>query len=173
MQEERLNYDESQMVVVGKFKGTYGLKGWIKLDSYLDRKHWKKIKRIFLRRKTGEFVPFEIESTRTHGKDLVLKLSGIDSMEDASKVASARVFLPKEDLPKKKRGEYYYFELEGLDVYLEDGTNLGKVTSIYDSHPYVFLLVDGDKLYIPFVKEIVLKVERDKIVVSNILKDLL
>ncbi len=173
MRKGEAKYDQSQMVIVGKFRGTYGLSGWIRLEPYLDKRHWKKIKNIFLQKKTGEFVTFSIESLKAHGKDLIIKLHHIDCIESASKVASAKVFLPKEHLPKKKKGEYYYFELEGLDVYTEDGTKLGKVTGIYESQPYVFLVLDEDKLYVPFVKEIVLEVKEDRVVVSNMMKDVL
>ena len=172
MHKDIKEYDESQMILVGKFVDTYGLKGWLKLDPHLDKIHWRKVKRIFLKKRRGGFVPFEVEARRTHGDYILLKLVGYDSIDSVSSFSYAKVFLPKEELPKKNKDEYYYFELEGLDVYAEDGTFLGKITAVQDMRVYSLLEVDKGKLYIPFVEELVLRVEKDKVVVSNQLKSL-
>ncbi len=161
------------MVVVGKFVDTYGLKGWLKLEPYLEKRHWKRIKRVFLKRKGGGFVPFDVEGIKSHGELLLVKLSGCDSVEKARSLSSAKVFLPKDELPKKEKDEYYLFELEGLEVYSEDGTRLGKITGIQELKPYALLEIDKGRLYVPFVKELVLDVEDGRMIVSKSLKALL
>ncbi len=173
MQNEKIDYDQSQMVVVGRFVDTYGLNGWLKLKPYLDRKHWRRIKRVFLKKKRGGFVPFDVDGIKNHGKLLLVKLSGFENTERAQSLSSATVFLPKEELPKKKRDEYYFFELEGSEVYSEDGTKLGKITDIQELKPYALLEIDKGRLYIPFVKGLVLEVKDGRIVVSTSLKALL
>ncbi|RME08385.1 MAG: 16S rRNA processing protein RimM [Aquificota bacterium] len=167
--------EENQYVVIGKVLDTYGLKGELKVQTYLERRHWSKIKRVFLKRKGGEYVPFSVEYTKPHGKDqLILKFEGFNAIEQVEAFRGAKIFLPEEELPKKKRGEYYYFELEGLEVLTESGKQVGRVSGIIEQKPYDLLEVDGGRLYIPFVEALVkdVRLKEGKVIVKDILAEL-
>jgi 16S rRNA processing protein RimM len=175
MQKREETHEENHYVVIGKILDTYGLGGGLKLQAYLDRKRWKGIRRVYLKRRGGPYVPFELESLKAHGKDqLIVKFAGFDSLEKVKGFKGAKVFLPRKELPSKKRGEYYYFELEGLEVITESGKPLGKVSGVVEQKPYDLLEIDGGKTYVPFVKELVkdVNIEGRKLVVSNILSEL-
>ena len=175
MQEKGFVSEENQYVVVGRIADTYGLKGELKVEPYLDAKHWKSLKRVFLKRKGGSYVPFEIERVRPHNKDLlIVKFVGYDDLTSVEGFRSARIFLPKEELPKKRKDEYYYFELEGLEVFTEEGKRLGKITGIISQKPYDLLEIDGGRTYIPFVKALVkeVRLKDGKVLVSKILEGL-
>lgn len=175
MQEKEKTHEKNHYVVIGKIIDTYGLGGGLKVKAYLDRKHWKNIKRVFLKRRGGPYVPFELGSLRAHAKDqLIVKFAGFDSLEKVKGFRGAKVFLPREELPSKKRGEYYYFELEGLEVITESGKSLGRVSGVVEQKPYDLLEIDGGRTYVPFVKELVrqVKLKEGKLVVSDILSEL-
>ncbi|RMH05633.1 MAG: 16S rRNA processing protein RimM, partial [Aquificota bacterium] len=162
-------------VVVGKIVDTYGLKGELKVEPYLEAKHWKKLKRVFLKRKGGPYVPFEVERVRPHGKDkLLLKFVGYDHLSSVEGFRSAHIYLPKEELPKRGKDQYYYFELEGLEVFTEGGKRLGKITGVLSHKPYDLLEIDQGKTYIPFVKALVkeVRLKEGKLLVSHILEEL-
>ncbi|WP_340695880.1 ribosome maturation factor RimM [Hydrogenobacter thermophilus] len=167
-------HEESHFVVIGKIIDTYGLKGEIKIDPYLEKKYWKGLKSIFLKRKGGDYIPFEIESVKQHGKYVIVKFFGCESLDEAKKYLSAKVFLPSHQLPKRKRNEYYYYELEGLEVYTESGKFLGRVTGVTQVKPYHLLELDHGKGYIPFVKHLVKDIDIDgkRIKVSDILSQI-
>ncbi len=175
MQGEKAINEENHYVVIGKVFDTYGLKGEIKVQTYLDKKHWSKIKRVFLKRKAGGYVPFSVDYARGHGEDqLILKFEGYDRVEDVEAFRGAKVFLPKEELPKKREGEYYYFELEGLEVLTEKGVPIGKVSGVVEQKPYDLLEVDGGRLYIPFVEALVkeVRLREGRVIVRDILAEL-
>ncbi|MEZ0361212.1 MAG: ribosome maturation factor RimM, partial [Hydrogenobacter sp.] len=132
------------------------------------------LKSIFLKRKGGDYIPFEIESVKQHGKYVIVKFSGCESLDEAERYVSAKVFLPSHKLPKRKRDEYYYYELEGLEVYTESGKSLGKVTGVTQVKPYHLLELDHGRGYIPFVRQLVKEVDikRKRIKVSDILSEL-
>ena len=169
-----INNDENQYVVVGKIKDTYGLQGGLKVEAYLDPKHWKRIKRVFLKRKSGEYVAFTINKLKAHNKDLIIYFEGFDSLDRVEAFRGAKIFLPSSELPKKKVDEYYYFEIEGLGVFTEGGKFLGTITGILEQKPYDLLEVDGGRLYIPFVKELVkdVKLKEGRLIVDERLSEL-
>ncbi|WP_029551225.1 ribosome maturation factor RimM [Thermocrinis jamiesonii] len=162
-------------IVVGRVTSTFGLNQELKVETYLPPKEWKGIKRIFFKKKGGDYVPFEVEKLKAHGKKwVVLKLKGVDSQEGAKKFIGAKIFLPQEDLPKRKEGEYYFFELEGLEVRSNSGEYLGRVSGVVEVKDNVYLEVNGGKVLIPFTKVFVLEVKPDEgyLVVADMLKEL-
>ena len=162
-------------VVAGKIVDTYGLKQDLKVEAYLPPKEWKDLKEVFLKRRGGDYVPFELERSKVHGKRwVIIRLKGINSQEEAKKFVGAKLFLQRSQLPKRKEGEYYFFELEGLEVRSSEGKYLGKVSGVVDIKDRVYLEVDGGKVLIPFIKEFILetKPEAGYLVVSSILEDL-
>ena len=90
-------HEENQFVVIGRVVDTYGLKGELKVEPYLEKRHWKKIKRVFLKRKGGDYVAFELESKKPHGRHLVIRFLGCSSIEDAKRFVSAKIFLRSEE----------------------------------------------------------------------------
>ncbi|WP_448587892.1 ribosome maturation factor RimM [Thermocrinis sp.] len=164
-----------EFVVLGRVADTYGLNQELKVEAYLPPKDWRHIKRVFFKRRGGDYVPFEIERVRGHGKRwVILKLKGVDSQEVAKRFIGAKVFFPSEELPKRKEGEYYFFELEGLEVRSEKGKSLGKITGLMDIKDKVYLEIDEGRMLIPFTKEFVLRAEPKEgyLVVSSLLEEL-
>lgn len=154
---------------------TYGLGGELKVQPYLEASHWPSLKKVFLKRKGGDYVPFEVRSLRRHGGgEIILRFEGCESIAHAERFKGAKLFLPKEELPRKARGEYYYYELEGLEVFTEKGKFMGRVTGVVEQKPYDLLEVEGGKLYIPFVRRLVkrVKLREGKLIVDRLLEEL-
>lgn len=162
-------------VVIGKIADTYGLNQELKVLAYLPPKEWKGIKKVYFKKKGGDYVPFELEKLRLHGKEWVLiKLKGVHSQEEAIRFLGAKVFLPKENLPKRKKDEYYFFELEGLEVRSQGGKVLGRVDSVSSDKDRVYLEINDGKVIIPFIKEFVLEVKPEEgyLVINSLLEEL-
>jgi 16S rRNA processing protein RimM len=98
----------------------------------------------------------------------------VQSQEDAIRFLGAKVFLPKENLPKRKKDEYYFFELEGLEVRNQKGKRLGRVHRVFSDKDRVYLEIEGGKVIIPFIKEFVLEVKPEEgyLVVISLLEEL-
>jgi len=146
-------------VIIGKIAGAFGRKGYVRLIPIADERVFKDLKRIYLKRKGGDYVPFEIEDIRRHKESFVIKMKGCGSMEEAEGFRNAHVFLPEEELPPLGEDEFYYYQLVGLNVYDSSGRKMGKVKSLQDIGPYHLVELDDGKTYIPFVSEIVKEVD--------------
>ncbi|WP_369700301.1 ribosome maturation factor RimM [Halomonas sp. I5-271120] len=152
-----------QHVVLGKLTSTYGVKGWLKVYSYtspmdgiLDYPEWQL-------RLDGKLVDRKLAQGRQHGKGLVAQLDGVTSREQAEQLAGAEILLPKQSLPPLEAGEYYWHQLEGLQVTTNDGESLGHVAYLFETGANDVMVVkdaDGKERLLPFLPdEVVLEVD--------------
>jgi len=148
-------------VIVGKIEDAFGYDGKLKVKIFAPQRLFETAEKLYLKRKTGEFVPFEVESVEVRGKKAYLKLKGIDSEEDALKAVGAHLYYPENQLPELKSGEYYYYQLVGSKVVDAAGNELGTVQYVHDTGMYPMLVLEND-LIIPFTKNFVLEVKPEE-----------
>mgnify|MGYP001091936284 CR=1 FL=1 len=72
-----------------------------------------------------------IDGIEELGGGMVLYLSGLQSREEAERLAGLRVYADQNDLPELLEGQYYYFELIGRPVFV-DGQPFGEVVDVED-----------------------------------------
>jgi 16S rRNA processing protein RimM len=152
-----------RLLTVGRIVGVHGVGGWVKIESFTEPRL-----RIFAYRpwrlKQAE-SEIEIESAQGHeqGKGMVAKLPGCDDREAAVAVVGAEIRIPRSALPKPKRGEFYWADLEGLEVVTVDGASLGKVSHLFATGANDVLVVRGEReRLIPYVTgQFVKKVDLD------------
>lgn len=162
------------LIAYGKITKAHGLSGGLKLLPFSRLpESLNSIKRIFIDSpgKRGP-EPFRLEECRFDKSSAIVRLEGIDSIEDAEGLIGRDVYIDESDLPGLEEGEFYWFELIGLDVYTEDGGYVGRVESLIDRALQSLLVVkDGRKealipLSEPIIKEINLK--ESKIIISPV-----
>lgn len=157
---------------VGKIVNTFGIKGEVKVALYTeDINNFKNNSKVYVNEKE-----MQVEKSRLQKNMLILKLKGIDNMNDAEDLRGSiiKVNRSKNDLPE---GTYYIADLIGLDVYTEDGNLFGKVTDIYNTGAndiYTVKTQDRKEVLLPAIKEVIKQVDiqNEKIIV-HILKGLI
>ena len=161
--------EEKEYVVIGKIADTFGIEGELKVIPYMPLEFFENLERVYLKRRGGDYVPFEVEWVDFMDNKVILKFKGYDSIEQVEQFKGAKIFLPKEELPELSEEEYYAYELVGMDVETDKGKKLGKVERVQDIGPYDALVLQGGNLLIPFVSDIVLKVDKEnkKIIVKE------
>ena len=105
-----------------------------------------------------------LELAWNHNEKLILKLSGVDSMDEAEQLRGAELCMRAEEREPLPEGEFYYDDLKGLAVIdLETRENLGTVVGFTEGiGPGVLEVqtpVEGAKggfetWQVPFAKEI-------------------
>ena len=162
------------LIVYGKITKTHGLSGELKLLPFSRLpESLNSIKRIFVDSPgKGGPEPFRLEECRLEKESAIIRLEGIDSIEEAETLIGRDVYIDETDLPGLEEGEYYWFELIGLDVYTEEGRYAGKVESLIDRALQSVLVVrDGGRetlipLSEPIIKEI--NLNESKIIISPV-----
>ena len=153
--------DKKEFVILGKVEDAFGNEGKLKVRIFAPQRLWEELNEVFLKKKGGDFLPFEVEHLEVRGKKAYLKLKGVDSADDALKMVGAHISYPQEKLPPLKPGEYYYFQLIGARVVDKEGNPLGEVQYIHDGVSYPMLVLNDERI-IPFTKNFVLEVDTDK-----------
>lgn len=150
--------NQAEYVIVGKIGSTYGVQGWVKIQSYTeltadiltytpwyleDKNDWKRIK---------------LEAGKEHGKGIIVKLPGYDNPEKARLLTGKRIAVLRSELPVLEKNEYYWSDLEGLTVINQSGLVLGKVIYLIETGSNDVLIVKGDNEHaIPYLPDDVVK----------------
>ena len=149
---------EDKRVVLGRVSGLFGVRGWLKVFSGTDPREgiigyspWQ----LCIR---NEWRSVTIEAGQRHGKNVVVKLAGVDDRDAAAALLDAEIAVWRSQLPTAEAGEIYWADLEGLSVRTVAGVELGTVESLLETGANDVLVVKGDReRLIPFVREQVVK----------------
>lgn len=158
MRQTERSVTETKPVILGQVTGLYGVKGWVKVHSYtepreaiLDYKDW-----LLLR--DGDWQSVRLVEGKRHGKTVIARLEGVNDRDVAATYVDDDIGVPREQLPDAGRDEFYWADLEGLQVVHQDGRVLGKVAYLLATGANDVLVVKGDQeILIPFVQGEVIK----------------
>lgn len=142
-------------IELGVINRTFGLKGEVRVYSETDfpALRFKKGAKMVLVSATGEATPVTVASFRDAGQFLFVSFKEIGSIEEAEKHLKDTILIAKEDA-KLPDGYYRNGELEGCEVYDENGTRLGKVKKVENNAPTANLRVareDKKDFFVPFL----------------------
>jgi len=143
---------------------TQGLHGAVRVDLMLDEDRLLESGRSIQLEINGSKRTVRIELFRRQHGRFVMKLAGIDSIEDAEKIIGAELRIPEAELPEAEQGSFYTFHLRGCRVYaILNGTDeyIGDVTDVLDGGGTSLLQIGSGKeeTLIPFAESIVKKVD--------------
>ena len=149
-----------EKIVMGKILGPHGIKGWIKIHPFTEKKDSLIDHKILMASKDEKlWQSFEVESMDVGDKFILVKFKGVDDRNTAEKLNKFFIGLDKSSLPKLDENNYYWHELIGLDVKNNEGMHFGKVDSLIETGANDVLVVLGDKEYlIPYIKQVILEV---------------
>lgn len=119
-----------KFVLLGKIVGVHGVRGELKLESYTEPRT-----RIF------GYQPWHVRSAkgerlvdgcrgRAQGKGIVAELPGVGDRDAAAALVGEEIWVARSVLPALPPGEYYWSDLEGLEVATTTGTALGTVSHL-------------------------------------------
>jgi 16S rRNA processing protein RimM len=157
-----------KLVTLGRICGAYGIKGWVKIRSYTQRRDDIARFKDWIVENRGVKQRMAVESSRPQGKDIVAKLVGVDDRDAARELTDAAVMVERAELPACAPGEYYWSDLEGLSVRTVAGEELGTIDHLLAMPAHDMLVLAGErKRLIPFVAgTIVRRVDIDAGVVT-------
>ena len=141
-------------IVVGKLGASYGIRGWLRMQSYTQEPD-----AIF------EYLPWtlgrakvDVEPVewRRAGMQFAVKLTGVDSPEAARDWTGLEISVSASQLPALANGEYYWSQLQGMQVMNTSGVDLGSVQSLIETGANDVMVVVGEReRLIPYVDSVV------------------
>lgn len=145
-----------RMVVLGRLGGPWGIKGWLKVESYTDPP--AAILRYpvwHVAAPRGSWAVVKLVGGRPQGsgRTMVVELEGVATPEAARLWGQREVATPRSQLPPTRPGEYYWDDLPGCRVATVAGRELGIISHFhaFPANP-VMVVRDGEaEHWVPLV----------------------
>lgn len=147
------------LILVGRVARAHGNKGQVIVNPDTDFPDDRFVVGAILRVGTAE-TPRRITSARFHQGRPVIGLEGIETMDDADRLAEAELKVPATTLAPLPEKTYYRHELVGCEVQDTEGRLIGEVAAVEGSIEMSRLVINAPhgEVLIPLVDEICVEV---------------
>jgi len=154
-------------LVTARIRSSHGAKGCVRAVSMSgETEHLLSLSHVVLRKGERERV-LEVEHAEQLGKDVLLKLAGVDTPEDARRYSTWEIWVDRSAAAEASDDEYFVADLVGCGVVV-DGAVRGTVNGVFESRESAFLeirTVSGDgsagTVLIPFSERSVGEIDVD------------
>ena len=151
---------ELEFITIGTILAPWGSKGELKVEVVTDfPQRFSPSSTVYINRQ-----PMTIVSTKWHKGKTIILLDTTDSVEDAQRLLGQPIEIHHSQLEPLPEGQYYHFQVIGLEVWTTRGEFLGNITDIISSKSndnYVVSGADGE-IIIPAIEDVVKSVDIDK-----------
>jgi 16S rRNA processing protein RimM len=152
--------NKKKFILAGSILGLHGLKGYIKVKSFLENpKDLFNFDKYFINK-----VSFSSLQLKFNKKSIfICELSGINSMEEAKNFVNNDIFIYKSSLPKTDKDEIYLNDLISFNVELESGLYLGELVKFYDfgAGPIIGVKQGHTEMMLPFSDNFIINIDQD------------
>jgi len=102
-----------------------------------------------------------LESIRVQGRVLVAKFAGVQDRAAAECLVGHDLEIAEDDVPDLPDGEYYTFQLEGLEVVTVAGERLGILEEVLDlpAHDVYVVRQEDREVLLPATEEVVKEID--------------
>ncbi len=164
---------ENNLLEIGQIVNTHGLRGDVKVMPWCDDPEiFHELAYVLI-----DGQEFEIEKSAIHKNMVLLKLEGINHINDAENYRNKILFVPREELGDLPDGTYYICDLLGCNVVTDTGRALGKIRDIIKTGSNDVYVVEDEtqnQTLIPVIEDCIKSVDIDaKRVIITPLKGLI
>jgi 16S rRNA processing protein RimM len=165
---------------VGKLVNTHGIRGEVRIVSRTDfpEERYKKGNRLYLfMPNQSEPVEVVVASRRVHKSFDLLTFEGYHNVNEVEKFKEAIVKVPEDQLGDLEEGEYYFHEIIGCKVLLQENMEeIGTVKEVLTpgaNDVWVVKANKGKDILIPYIDSVVKKVDvKEKTIIIEPLEGL-
>ena len=109
---------------IGVITTTHGVRGEVKVYPTTDPERFLSLDRVFL--DTGkEKKELHVTGVRFFKQLAIVKFKGIDNINDIERYKGCSLYVTREDAIPLEEDEYYIADLQGMQMYTEDGGIFG------------------------------------------------
>ncbi len=149
---------EKNLFPIGRVVKPHGVKGKMKVEYFGDDlRRFFSYREIFIQNETRGLEPYEILEVVTQPRRLILRLRGIEKIEETEPLIGKEIFVKKEALPELEEGEYYWADLLGMEVETQEGKRIGKVKEIIPTGANDVYVVEGKRgeIFLPAIEGVI------------------
>ncbi|MGH2536633.1 MAG: ribosome maturation factor RimM [Candidatus Promineifilaceae bacterium] len=148
--------ERPRFLAVGRIHSAHGIRGEVRVQVLAqDASRFQELEQLFL----GEADPrpVALEGARPHKSGVLLKLRGVDDRNAAEALRGQLLQVAWEDAVPLEDGEYYLYQLLGLQAYSDAGEHLGELVYVLETGANnVFVIkTAGAELLLPDIPEVI------------------
>jgi 16S rRNA processing protein RimM len=119
---------------------------------------------IFIEDEKGRPKAYEILEAIPQPPRLILRLKGIEKVEEAEPLMGKKILIEKEALVELEDGEYYWVDLLGMRVETQGGKRIGEVKEIFPTGANDVYVVEGKRgeILLPATEEVIRSIDLKK-----------
>lgn len=157
---------------IGQIVKVQGLKGDMRVYPLTDYKErFEELDWVYISDDTK--TKYEIEKVRYKGNVVILKIKGIDTINDAEKLIKKYLKIPRENARELEDDEYFISDLIGIKAYTVDGEYVGVLNDVLQTGANDVYLIKNDEnkeILIPAIKKFVpeLSIKDKKMIIDPI-----
>ena len=156
---------EKNLLPVGRVIKPHGVKGKMKVEYFgKDLHRFSFYREIFIEDEQGRLESYEVLEVIPHPPRLILRLKGIEKIEEAEPLIGKKILVEREALPELEEGEYYWADLLGVQVETQKGKRIGKVREIFSTGANDVYVVEGQRgeIFLPAIEEVIQSIDLKK-----------
>ena len=150
---------QPEFITIGKILAPWSTEGKLKVAVTTDfPQRFAPSAKIYINRQ-----PVTIDSITWHKGKAIIKVNTINDIKEAAKLPGQLIEIHRSQLHPLPEGQYYHFQLVGLEVRTTQGELLGNISEILptpSNDNYVVSGPKGDTL-IPAIEDIVKSIDLD------------
>jgi len=132
-------------IPVGQIVAFQGLRGEVRFRYYNESRQAFLEYRAFFVDHDGNKIELKPSRVRLQGGIFVIKFRGLDTREKVRFLLRKELLVAEEDLPPLEEGEYYDFQLVGLEALTKEGRVVGRVRDVMHTGASDILVIAGDQ----------------------------
>jgi len=146
---------------IGKVTKAHGLKGAMRVKSYLEsEKVLRKVKEVWIGRQGGMLDSYRVKKIHPGGRIFFMEVEGIEDADAAAAMAGREVYAGADCLDRLPQDEYYWRDLIGLEVFVEEGERLGVIVSVFPTGSNDVYVCRGDReILLPAIADVIREVD--------------
>jgi 16S rRNA processing protein RimM len=159
---------KSDRVILGKVVSTHGIHGWLSILCFAHPPQNLTNYDTSIVFNDSE-RKINITDVKIMPKKVIIKIEGYDSIDLSESILGKDIFIDKSEIPTLIEGEYYWRDLEGLEVFTSKEKYLGIIDFIFNNGSNDVLAIKyKDKYsYIALLKDNITSISNKKIIIKH------
>lgn len=151
-----------EFLEIGQIVNSYGIKGFAKVVPFTDDiTRFEKLKTLYVEYK-DRLEEVIIQEVKYHKNLVLLKIKGIDTIEQIEKYRNCYLKINRKDAVKLPEDTYFIVDLIGLEVYDQEENLLGTIIDVFptgSNDVYVVKNELGKQILLPAIASVIKKVD--------------
>jgi len=171
-----INNDREDMLRVGTYVNTHGVKGEIKVYPHTDDvERFLDLDYFYMDTKKG-LLKYEISNVKFFKNLAIIKLKGIDNINDIEMYKGSDLLITREQAVPLEEDEYFICDVIGAKV-IADGEEFGVVKDVLQTGAndvYIIKAANGKEVLFPVIPDCIQEIDiENHIVKAHIMPGLL